>query len=61
MSELAAGYYWVRPSAGDEWEPAAWNSQLWIFLGSEIEEDGELETPFEVGPRLTEPATSVTS
>jgi hypothetical protein len=59
MSELDAGYYWVRPSAEDECEPAAWNSEIWIFLGSEIEEDGDAPAPFEIGPRIAAPANPV--
>jgi hypothetical protein len=56
MSELDAGYYWVRPSAADEWEPAAWNSEIWVFLGCELEEDGDAPTPFEIGAPLVPPA-----
>jgi hypothetical protein len=55
MSELEPGYYWVRMSDVDDWEPAMWNRQLWVFLGTSVAEDGELEVPFEVGPRICEP------
>lgn len=56
MGELEPGFYWVRHAVGEDWEPAHWNGQLWVFLGSAIDEDWGLETPFEVGPRLMEPA-----
>jgi hypothetical protein len=56
MGQLDPGYYWVRMSDVDDWEPAMWNSQLWVFLGASVPDDGELETPFEVGARLTGPA-----
>lgn len=56
MVELEPGYYWVRHSEGEDWEPALWNNGQWVFLGSALDENGDYEMPFSIGSRLAEPA-----
>ncbi len=31
------GFYWIRPSAGDPWEPASWRVEFqdWWLIGSD--------------------------
>lgn len=44
---MKSGFYWVKPQAKDDWEPAQYQAEFsrWLYLG---EYDGETE-PFQVG------------
>jgi hypothetical protein len=47
------GFYWVRWTARDKWEPARWNGRCWMFIGRE---EGASSDPREVGATIWPPA-----
>lgn len=49
---IQPGFYWVRLSEGDDWEPALLDDggSWWLTAG-----DVPLTSVFEIGPRLTPP------
>jgi hypothetical protein len=48
------GFYWIRWTTADDWQPARWSGRRWTFIGLEQHGTGD---PREVGDRLKPPAT----
>lgn len=49
---MKAGYYWVKIDPVEDWEPAMFTGEWWVFLGSEIHEEAP---PAVIGDLVTSP------
>lgn len=49
---LKPGFYWTRFAEGEDWEPASFNGEFWLALGTDM--PGE-DFPFEIGERISAP------
>jgi hypothetical protein len=47
------GFYWIRWTTRDEWEPARWTGRRWKFIGAEHASDTD---PREIGVRIKPPS-----
>jgi hypothetical protein len=50
---MTPGFYWVRHVEGEDWEPAMFNGEHWVFLGAEVGEEPEI--PSVIGNPIRHP------